>query len=119
MTKVLLENDVLDSNFEAICRATDSLCREYGTFCNHSKFGKSFRYFLLFSSDTVLQNAGLGEINGVGRLYNEYFWFTRFMHEHGSDTGLEQQAFKILEQFPTDADWVLLEEIARDHGIIT
>jgi hypothetical protein len=56
------------------------------------------------------------------RYYNQYYWFERFVSAwqaaHGKDAGLEQQAFKVLENAPEDVDWDvvgrLLKEPARD-----
>jgi hypothetical protein len=49
------------------------------------------------------------------RFYNRYFWFTRFVTlwqaQHGSDAGLEQQAFKLLEQAGPDVDWDLVQRL--------
>lgn len=53
-------------------------------------------------------------------LYNRYLWFLRFARnhssKHGQDTGLEQQAFQILEHSELDIEWQVvasIEELAH------
>lgn len=47
--------------------------------------------------------------------YNRYYWFRRFgkMYSaiHGKDSGLEQQAFQMLEQARSEIDWQVIEAI--------
>jgi hypothetical protein len=57
------------------------------------------------------------DVDELTRFYNEYFWFVRFISAwqaaHGSDRGLEQQAFQLLEQAPTGVDWDTVEQLDR------
>lgn len=54
--------------------------------------------------------------------WSRYYWFRRFVvrqaEARGSDSGLEQQAFKILEQpFPAcSPDWSVLESVEQ-HAV--
>ena len=64
-------------------------------------YGRSFRYFVLFSdcSDFILKS--FAEITRSSLFYNKFYWFARFsnayMKKHGFDVGLEQQQFQMLE----------------------
>ncbi len=53
-------------------------------------------------------------LNPENAFYNRYFWFRRFatlQQKRGSDAGLEQQVFQMLEHADLDLDWELLEQI--------
>ena len=50
--------------------------------------------------------------------YNRYYWFRVFVRQytslHGSDGGLEQQAFQMLEGAQHPIDWRLIKEIDEE-----
>ena len=54
--------------------------------------------------------------------YSEYYWFTKYKNRHfelyGHDEGLEQRAFKMLENMSleNEVDWSIIEQI--DNGTI-
>lgn len=57
-------------------------------------------------------------VDGETAFYNHYFWFKRFaalkQQRDGSDSGLEQQVFQLLErleQADFEADWELLGQL--------
>lgn len=58
---------------------------------------------------------GAENLDSTRLLYNRYYWFVRFktlwQAAHGYDAGLEQQAFKMLENADANLDWKLLEEL--------
>jgi hypothetical protein len=47
--------------------------------------------------------------------YNRYYWFLRFISlwqaAHGYDAGLEQQAFRILEEAEFSVDWDVIQRL--------
>jgi len=55
-------------------------------------------------------------------LYSQYYWFCQFKKEYfkkyGKDEGLEQQAFKIIDNMNTDlqngVNWSIIEQIECD-----
>jgi hypothetical protein len=63
------------------------------------------------------------DLDKLARYYNQYFWFVRFISvwqaAHGSDSGLEQQAFQLLEQAPPGVECDVIEQLdhqARDRA---
>jgi hypothetical protein len=80
---------------------------------DHKTYGPAFRHYLLLSH----WPSSLGDVSPETLFYNRYYWFLKFIRryvaEHGPDAGLEQQAFQMLEQAPTDVDWSVIAEIER------
>jgi hypothetical protein len=57
-------------------------------------------------------------------LYNRYYWFVKYKNEYqarcGYDAGLEQQAFKLLEEIDRvlkgEIDWAIIQKIDDELG---
>ena len=65
-------------------------------------------------------------IDAETAFYNQYFWFKRFAAltqlRDGSDSGLEQQVFQLLErleQADFEANWDLLEQLDAEAASVT
>jgi hypothetical protein len=78
-------------------------------------YGSAFTNYLLF-----VQNQSAHKILGIeldhnARFYNAYYWFQSFVKlhtlKHGHDAGLEQQAFKMLEEADFDLDLEIIDMI--------
>jgi hypothetical protein len=77
--------------------------------------GRFLRFYLLFTHWPSMVVPEGAELNPTDVFYNRYRWFlslTRLYHaKHGYDAGLEQQAFKLLEEVGAEVDWSAIEEI--------
>lgn len=77
--------------------------------------GAAFRYFLLFSQDSIPRAGILPRLTPVELFYNRYYWFFLFSQlrqiKRGIDPGLDQQALMLLEGAPGDVDWNVVQEI--------
>jgi hypothetical protein len=56
---------------------------------------------------------------GVNIYYNKYYWYMKFYQAykktHGSDAGMEQQEFKIIEESEMyDIDYNIMEELMNE-----
>ena len=83
-------------------------------------FGRAFRRHLLFSRwPSLLGTAGL-RLSKAELLYNSYYWMLEFAKlrglKHGYDAGIEQQAFKIIEQADSELDWTIIEKVDLSRG---
>ncbi len=76
--------------------------------------GPALSRFLLYSRQ--LTKAG-SDLDPTTAFYNAYYWFLKFKkaytHKNGYDAGIEQQAFKLLEEASIDIDWSVIEEIEK------
>lgn len=84
--------------------------------------GEALRAFLVLSQQAdYFRRAGW---SSEAVFWSRYFWFRRFLRlhtrGHGSDAGLEQQEFKILERpFPDcSPDWSKLQEVQIEADAI-
>jgi hypothetical protein len=79
-------------------------------------YGAAFQHYLLFTHwpDLLKMTRGL---TPQAMYYNRYYWFLKFaklyMRKHGSDAGMEQQAFQLLEQMDCEIDWYIVEQIDK------
>lgn len=82
---------------------------------------RAFGYYLLFCDWHAMEDAGLGPRSEVEAFYNRYFWFLVFsglrQAMDGYDAGLEQQAFRMLEQAPANIDWSVVEKVAARASV--
>lgn len=80
-------------------------------------YGFAFILYLFFSLDSSISSVLGIDLNEEQRFYNAYYWFQRFaslyMRKHGYDAGLEQQAFKMLENANCDLDLSVIEMLDR------
>lgn len=78
-------------------------------------FGSAFVYYLFFSHHPSVSSVLGVDLNDEEKFYNAYYWFQRFirlyMDKHGYDAGLEQQAFKMLEEVNFDLDFEVVAMI--------
>jgi hypothetical protein len=81
---------------------------------------EAYSYYTLFGDATLVERAGLGRLDDRQLFYNRYYWFKRFAAAlaavDGYDAGIEQQAFKLLENAPPDVEWSFIEQIDHDTG---
>jgi len=111
----LIRDDVLaamDSSFDSIPGLSD----KYNlAFVNDARTGRSLKNYIILTERAELFAAR--GITAEEVFWSRYFWFLRFVNlrqaMHGSDAGLEQQAFQILEYpYPDCApDWSSLESV--------
>jgi hypothetical protein len=77
----------------------------------------ALRYYRLFSSESLPPQVDIGGLTNAKVLYNRYYWFLTYAKRHmrysGYDAGLEQQAFKLLDQAECEVDWSMVEAIVR------
>ena len=106
LMRLLSDHDVLP--LVAGCNvAADGIVREY---LDDPDCGPILRVYV------ALTDGRLGaDLTPDDRLYNRYFWFRRFAHQHrakfGSDAGIEQQASQILENADCDVDLSTVQQL--------
>lgn len=58
---------------------------------------------------------GVGDLTETLAFYNAYYWALvsakRYQTRYGFDAGIKQEALKVLERAPADADWQVVERI--------
>jgi hypothetical protein len=108
---------------ESILQGKDHMIRErvkssnltYAVDMDNEYYGAPFRYFLLFFHWPCLLESDVPDLDSQLTFYNAYYWFIKFskvyMAMHGHDTGLEQQAFQILEKAEFNIDWEMIKQI--------
>ena len=61
-----------------------------------------------------------GDKDNINIYYNKYYWFLKFYQAyqiiHGSNTGMAQQVFKVMEEgeYHEDTDWDVVISITRE-----
>ena len=79
-------------------------------------YGEPMTYYVLFEHHDLLPQVGLPPLSEEDLFYNKYYWFRAFVKRHraaaGYDAGLEQQAFKMLENARSPLDWSVIERIS-------
>jgi len=81
-------------------------------------YGSAFSTYIFFSLHrSASQVLGVSLNNGT-RFYNAYYWFRRFLKiytkKHGSDAGLEQQAFRMLEEAGFELDFEIIGMVDQE-----
>jgi len=80
-------------------------------------YGPSFRRFLLFAHCPDYLADHFPGIDRTTIFYNQYYWFMRFsrlyISKHGFDAGLEQQAFKMIENADCELDFAILDSLSE------
>ena len=82
-------------------------------------------YYLFLTQYSYCITSELQIVSKNAMLYSRYYWFKKFVKEYctkyGSDAGMEQQCFKLLEEIDRERDgeidWELLERIEKEHHI--
>src|SRR5262245_2487516 len=111
----LLTDDVLRKYDNLVLERLWTRQTNYCVDATNAVYGRAFLRFLLFQEWPEL----VADLHLTERalFYNRYLWARRvakaYTGVHGSDAGIEQGVFKILEQAPADADWNVLESIDR------
>ncbi len=80
--------------------------------------------YLTYYQDNVVEQLQI--VSKEILFYSRYYWFNKFMKmyfsQYGYDSGIEQQAFEILEQIDGCADIVIdltvIERIEKDQYVI-
>jgi hypothetical protein len=79
------------------------------------RYGAAFTRYLLFSRWPELLGR---ELPPDRLLYNRYYWLVRAatlsQEWRGYDAGLEQAAFRLLEQAAVEVDWDVVARIEQD-----
>lgn len=72
------------------------------------------RRVALLDSD-LRSELGVRDLSESTVFYNAYYWALVFakrcQSSYGFDAGIEQEAFKVLEQAPADVDWLVVERV--------
>jgi hypothetical protein len=83
-------------------------------------FGNAFKFYLLFENWPSLLAGNGFAIGNELIFYNRYYWFCCFLKlykaKHRYDAGLEQQAFRLLEDseaLNVDVDWELIAKLSQ------
>jgi len=70
-------------------------------------------YYLFYSRHPSVSSFLGIDLDDERKFYNAYYWFQRFaklyMDKHGYDAGLEQEAFKMLEDANLDLDFEVID----------
>src|SRR5947208_683299 len=104
----LVPPETLVSVHAELLRRIDRLDPPLAVNVREGEAGEALARSLLFEHWPEL--LGAGEAPDPQRLfYNRYYWFVRFVAlrqaADGYDAGLEQQAFKMLEEADREVDW--------------
>jgi|GEM_PF-2037398 len=106
-----LEKKLSNTEFNALLQASSTFWNK--ELLNDKFYGKSLKLYLLLSYSSVLSSE-----DPVLIFYNRYYWFLTFVEKYklknGDDAGLEQQAFKLLEEVDKidgDLDWGIVEQL--------
>src|SRR5690606_15154075 len=77
-------------------------------------YGSALKYFLVLLYWPLFHEEKVAFTDNQ-IFYNKYYWFLKYLRlreiQRGPDAGLEQQAFKMIEQPEIDVDWMIIEEI--------
>jgi len=80
-------------------------------------YGRAFVYYLFFSHHPSVRSVLGIDLDDEARFYNAYYWFQRFVRlhtdKHGYDAGLEQQAFKMLEEASFELDFEVIDMLDK------
>jgi hypothetical protein len=113
----LISRHEIAQNDDVIRRLIEDRGQGFAAIANNQFYGEAFKHYLLFTESSALRDTSLSRLSATEVFYNKYYWFLLFTRRHqarhGYDAGLEQQAFKLLENAPNDVDWNLLKEIYK------
>jgi hypothetical protein len=74
-------------------------------------------YYVLFTHCPHSLDSEEIQLDDEATFYNRYFWQRRISwlitRTRGSDAGLEQQAFQLLQSAAIDIDWELIDALQR------
>lgn len=91
-------------------------------YLNDEHFGSLLQYYLFLTEYPNSIYSHLDGLNEEDLLYNRYYWFIKFKQKYNSqkgyDAGLEQEAFKLIEeieqQLEAGVNWSIIEQIEKD-----
>lgn len=117
----IIPKEILEKLLPEIDNLIKKSAQNYSSVLNDITFGESYKYFLLFTNwPHLLTEEGI-EIDNELIFYSRYYWFIHFLKlytlKKGMDAGLEQQAFRLLEEserIDVEIDWSFIEKIQRD-----
>ena len=77
----------------------------------------SFIHFLDINKQEIISKEGTITLEDI--IYSQYYWFNQYKREYykkyGRDEGMEQQAFRLLEnmniELSNNLDWAVIEQI--------
>src|SRR4051794_25528742 len=112
----LARADLLATKEPEIGQKIDHLAEPYRQeLLEDEQCGRALRNYLLFTHWPSLINLEGAELSPSDIFYNRYRWFltlVKLYHaKHGADAGLDQQAFRLLEEADIEVDWSAIEEI--------
>jgi len=86
----------------------------------NNSLSEIFKYYLLFTHWTEIVNNEISDMQMSDIFYNRYYWFMmysrKYQSQNGLDEGIEQQAFKLLEEadhMDFDINWEIIENIEK------
>jgi hypothetical protein len=112
---------VLEAKLAEINSKIENSGLKYSVELDDDSGGNEFKFYLLFENwPSLLADNGIAIDNEL-IFYNRYYRFSYFLKlysaKHGYDVGLEQQAFRLLEDSETlnlEVDWDLITKIESD-----
>ena len=114
MSTVLLSAEDLD---RAALQCASVLHQAMSGYSSWAHFQPALRNFVLLTHVPDVLSAP--ELNVF---YTRYFWFSvlalQLRAAHGIDTGVEQQAFQLLEHAPSDVDWSVIAHLGRQASAL-
>ena len=123
MNKILISEEELEHFIGEIRNRfrTENSQFGYVVDIDSTEFGKEFSWYLLFYHWPDLVRFRFPCVSEAELFYNAYYWFRVYSHTymkiHGRDAGLEQQAFRLLEQADRsdeNVDWILTEQLDEE-----
>ena len=106
-----LEKRLSNTEFDELLQASSTSWNE--ELLNDKFYGRALKLYILLSYSSVFSSE-----DPVLIFYNRYYWFLTFIEKYklknGDDAGLEQQAFKLLEEvegIDGDLDWGIVEQL--------
>jgi len=76
---------------------------------------QAFARHIALLDGELRRELGLGDVTEPIAFYNAYYWALvfakRYQARYGSDAGVEQETFKLLERAPAGVDWGIVEQV--------
>jgi hypothetical protein len=114
MRDILVPLPLLHSELAKIREATILVQHSYTVDVDDEDCGEAFCYYMLFTHCPSLLQDQI-KLDEEVIFYNRYFWFLRtikaYKSRYGTDAGMEQQAFQLLEYPPCRLDLELIAHI--------
>lgn len=113
---IVLESNLLQGQKDIEAFATEYQ-QSYNVKLDDPDYGSAFLYYVFFLHHPSVSDVLHMDIDENTRFYNAYYWFQRFVkmyiEKHGYDAGMEQQAFKMLENADFDLDLEIIDLIDK------